>query len=214
MTVLSARDLKVGAILRGVTLDLEPGQVLGLVAPNGAGKSTLLATLSGALRADEGAIRRPEGLAWMPEGGPQDPGVSGRRWLNIGRRLPGWQEEEARRLLDALPVPLDRAVEALSLGERTRLGLTLTLARAAPLYLLDDPFLGLDPAARAEARRAISRRITPDNAMILATPDLGSVARLATHLATLEGGRLRALGEIEGGAAALERALGAAAEAR
>lgn len=210
MSMLSARGVGLRGILQAVDLEVEAGQTLGLVGPNGAGKSTLLAVLSGALRPEAGSVQAPEVLAWLPEGGPMDQGVPARRWLQLGPRLPGWEPEEAEALLAALPVPLERPLERLSLGERTRLGLILTLARKASLYLLDDPLLGLDPLARAAACRAISRRAGPDSALVLATSDLASVSRLCTHLALLERGRLRPMGEVEGGAAALEAALSAA----
>lgn len=208
MTLLTARALSVERILHPLDLAVEAGQVLAVVGPNGAGKSTLLAALAGAIRPDGGHVSRPPGTVYMPEGCPLDPGVRVRRWLALGRGLPGWQEEEAAALRKALPVPEDRPADRLSLGERTRLGLILSLGRAAPLTLLDDPFLGLDPLARAEAQRAISRRATPEAAIVIATPDLGSIARLATHLALIEGGRLRFVGPIDDASEpALERLL-------
>lgn len=195
--MITVKQLSVSPVLRGVDLHVSAGEVLALVGTNGAGKSTLLATLAGALRPNQGDIQRPPHWAWAPEGCPMDPGVPVRRFVALGARLPGWEPAVAARLSAALPVPLDRTIDQLSLGERTRLGLLLALARDVPLYLLDDPFLGLDPLARAAAQSAIVARAGPTRAILLATADLGSVVRLCTQLALLHQGRIIACDSIE-----------------
>ncbi len=190
MTALLCRGLCVHPMLGAVDLEVAAGECLGIVGPNGAGKSTLLATLAGGIRPDGGTLWCPGTLAWMPEGFRVDPGVPGREWLAMASALPGWNTAFAERALAALPVPLDRAVGRLSMGERTRLGLVVTLPREVSVLLLDDPFLGLDPAAQLAAQALVSERAGPDRAVVLASSDVDSILRLCTAIAVLQGGRL------------------------
>jgi ABC-type multidrug transport system ATPase subunit len=184
---LRVRDLTLGSVLRGVSLTVSPGECLGVLGANGAGKSTLLAALAGVLpsRAVTGAGR----WAYLPEGCPWDPGLPVRAWLALGATLPGWDPGFADRLLAALPIPAERDASRLSQGQRVRLGLILTLGRRAPGYLLDDPFLGLDPAAVAAAEEAIAER-SADAPTVIAAQNSDALERLCTHLAVLDAGRL------------------------
>ena len=190
MTSLICRRLCVVPMLVAVDLEVAAGDCLGIVGPNGAGKSTLLATLAGGIRPDSGTLTRPGTLAWMPEGFRVDPGVPGREWLAMAAAQPGWDAAFAARALEALPVPLDRPVGRLSMGERTRLGLLVTLPRDVSVLLLDDPFLGLDPSAQLAAQALVSERAGPDRAVVLASSDVDSILRLCTAIAVLQGGRL------------------------
>lgn len=192
MTALLCRGLCVRPMLAAVDLEVAAGDCLGILGANGAGKSTLLAALAGGIRPDSGTLSRPGTVAWMPEGFRVDPGVPGREWMAMAAALPGWNHAFAERALAALPVPLDRPVERLSMGERTRLGLVVTLPREVSVLLLDDPFLGLDPAARLAAQALVSERAGPDRAVVLASSDVDSILRLCTAIAVLQGGRLGA----------------------
>lgn len=189
MSILTAENIVVDGILAGIDLQMAAGQSLAIVGENGAGKSTLLAVLSGALLPDRGTVSRPAAFAWMAEGSPLDAGVKGSAWLRLHARQPDWDPSLAEALLAALPVPLDRPAEALSLGQRSRLGLLLTLPHRAPLLILDDPFLGLDPGGRAAAQSFIARVADESRALLFATADLGSAGRLTTHMALLRSGR-------------------------
>lgn len=193
LPLLQARGLTVAPILQDVDFDVAAGACVGVVGANGAGKSTLLATLAGGLTPDAGQVLRPPGpadVAWMPEGFAVDPGVPARRWLAFCATLAGWDAPFAARALAALHVPLERPVDRLSMGERTRLGLVLTLSRAVPVLLLDDPFLGLDPAAQLAAQGFVSERAAPERAVVVASSDVASILRLCTHVAVLRAGRL------------------------
>lgn len=188
MSILKARDLGVQGVFSGIQLQVSLGECWGIVGSNGAGKSTLLATMAGAIRPDQGELIRPEYVAWMPESWPLDAGVTGQAWLGFLARQPGWDAALAAQIQTLLAVPLDRSPDQLSLGQRTRLGLLLSLPRRLPLLLLDDPFLGLDPEARALTQKLISQVADPDHAVVIATADMGSILRLCTHLARLKQG--------------------------
>ncbi len=196
MTAVMARGLGIGTVLEGVDIRLPPGEALGVVGVNGAGKSTLLALLAGVLRPDEGWVRVPPDTAYLPEGCPLDPGIRVRHWLTMARKLPGWQDEVAKELVRELDLPLDRRANRLSQGQRVRLGLALTLGRSAPCYLLDDPFLGLDPVGRRLAERWIARRAS-EATLVIAAQQAEALERLCTRMLLLHRGRIIAEGTLD-----------------
>ncbi len=197
MTALSCHGLTLRPILRDLDLDLDLGECLGIVGPNGVGKSTLLAALAGGIRLDSGSVRATGGVAWMPEGFRVDPGVTGRAWLDLASSLGEWDHSFAREAQAVLPVPLDRPVGRLSMGERTRLGLLATLPRNGAVLLLDDPFLGLDPEAQLNAQALVSQRAGPERLTVLASSDVQSILRLCTQVTILRSGRLHPLGSVD-----------------
>lgn len=186
--MISTQNLGVGKVLTDVTFSLPAEGCLGVIGLNGAGKSTLLALLAGVIREDEGSLTVPPGAAYLPEACPLDPGVSVRTWLGLARRLPGFDPELAAELAESLPLPEKTPAGRLSQGQRVRLGLRMTLSRRAPAWLLDDPFLGLDPVATRAAESAIASRCL-DGPVVFAAQDTEVVERLCTHLLLLREGR-------------------------
>ncbi len=184
-----ARGLHLGGVLRGIDLDLPEASCAGVMGLNGAGKSTLLSVLAGVVQPDEGHIEAAAPVAYLPEGCPLDPWISVRRWMSLARRLPGWEEDIGGALIRELPLPQGRSAGQLSQGQRVRLGLILTLGRRAPLYVLDDPFLGLDPVAQVVAERWIAHR-SAEATVVMASQHAGATERLCSHLAFLREGEL------------------------
>lgn len=186
-------DLCVGQVLRGISFELESG-ALGVVGRNGAGKSTLLAALCGALPPDAGQVSGLEGAAWLPESCPLDPELPVAWLRRLARRLPGWDPVRAAELDHSIGVPVAGSCGSLSQGQRVRLGLWLTLSRRAPAYVLDDPFLGLDPEAKRAAESQIAAIEAP---LVLACQDADSVRRLCTHVLVIERGAVAWTGVVE-----------------
>ena len=190
------RGVQVGSVLSDISAVIQPGACVGILGVNGAGKSTLLAAMAGVLRPDQGTITGTEGAAYLPEGFTVDPSVRVRRWLALAPRLPGWNPEIGGALVSAMALPPAVPVARLSQGQRLRLGLILTLGRDAPCYLLDDPFLGLDPVGRTHVERWIARR-SEEATVVLAAQDAEAVERLCTDLLLLDGGRVAGWGPLE-----------------
>lgn len=177
-------------VLAGIDLVVEPGAALAVMGENGAGKSTLLGVLAGVLAA-KGVRRRTPGV-YLPESSPLDAVVPVRTWLKLARGLPGW-DQKGEELVSTLGigtlVPLSTPAGGLSQGQRLRVGLVLALGRAAPAYILDDPFLGLDAAARAVLLGAVAQRAA-EATLILATQDVDAATRLCPELLLLRRGRV------------------------
>jgi ABC-2 type transport system ATP-binding protein len=193
-----------GFQLGPLDLVLEPGTVLALVGPNGAGKTTTLNCMAGLLVPDEGATEvygapvSPTRTEYRSNVGyvGEESGFF-QRWTAarnldfIAQLLPGWSDDRARRLIERLALPMDKPVNALSRGNRTKLALVAALAHNPRLLLLDEPTAGLDPVVRAEVLDVLWE-ITEDgqHAVLYSTHVLSDINRLADELAFLRDGQI------------------------
>ena len=150
-TVLQARQVRKAyrrhQVLRGVDLEIRPGQLVAVVGENGTGKSTLLKILAGALAADGGQVRLAGTLGYCP----QDPVLNDNltaeqhlRYFAAARRLPSLHraEELVRQL--GYERSRDQVAGELSGGTRQKLNLTLALLHDPDILLLDEPYQGFD----------------------------------------------------------------------
>lgn len=194
--------------LAGVSFELPPGVIVGLVGTNGSGKSTLLKLAAGLLRPTRGEIRifgHPPGratkgrVAYVPEVDPLFPWMTVRETMRFTQAFfADWEPERAEELLDILELPESRRVGELSKGMRTRLRLLLALARSAPLVLLDEPLSGIDPPSRSRIVEGIlATHRQGQRTMVLSTHDLKSAEPLFDRLLVLAAGRVRLDGDVE-----------------
>lgn len=189
MVDLVAEHLHLAGVIQDVSVRVPAGSCLGVVGINGAGKSTLLGLLAGVLKPDRGTVRGAADVAYLPEGCPLDGSIPVHAWLTMATHLPGWEPGVGAELADSLELPLNHRAGRLSQGQRVRLGLVLTLGRRAGLYVLDDPWLGLDPVGRARVQRAIAQRAR-EATVVIAGQDGEAIEALASHLLVLRGGRV------------------------
>jgi ABC-2 type transport system ATP-binding protein len=181
--------------LEPVELEIWDGDAVALVGPNGAGKSTLLSLLAGALEPSAGRIERRKGVrvGWAPQRPAQYGRLSARENLELFARLEGEADPRAaaQRLLDAFDLPGAAAPSAdLSVGNRQRLNLAISLLGSPEVLLLDEPTAALDP----EQRRRLWERATAlraaGGAIVFATQNLDELERIADRVAALRDGRL------------------------
>jgi len=207
---------RVVTALAGVSLEVPPGTVLGIVGPNGAGKSTLIRILLGYLRPTRGSVAvgglaprayaQRHGVAYVPE----TPAIP-----------PAWTVEHAMRFYASLaeledPGPkidaaLDRVglgdtrvrrVGALSKGMRQRLALAQALLGDRDLMVLDEPTSGLDPEWVAELRAMVAewRAERAGRVVLIASHDLSELEHTADSVAVLVGGAVREVIDLRAGA--------------
>ena len=178
--VLRADDLvksfRARKVVKGVSVEVSAGEVVGLLGPNGAGKTTIFDMIVGLTQPDEGTItlngevitalpmykRARNGIGYLP----QESSVFRRlsvqdNILAILEMLDYSRSERAERV-DALLNELDLGhirtsmAYALSGGERRRLEITRALATNPTFMLLDEPFAGIDPIAVADIQQIIT----------------------------------------------------------
>jgi len=193
-----------GFQLGPLDVTLEPGTVLALVGPNGAGKTTTLNCMAGLIIPDEGDIdvfgapvdpARPayrRNLGYVGEENGFFQRWSADRNLDfLARLLPGWSNDRARQLADRFDLDMDKPVQDLSRGNRTKLALVAALAHGPRLLLLDEPTAGLDPVVRSEVLDVLWETTEDgEHAVLYSTHVLSDISRLADELAFLRDGRL------------------------
>ena len=168
-----------GFELGELDLSLPEGRVLGLLGPNGSGKTTLIKLINGLIRPDGGRVTicglepGPASRAlvsYMPER------LQLPDWMRVGG-LVGFYEDfyrdfepgRARKLLSSLGVDEGLRVKQLSKGLRQKTQLVLTMSRRARLYLLDEPFGGVDPASRDYILETIMAGRAEGSALLIST---------------------------------------------
>jgi len=185
------------ALLDGVSLALEPGQLLALLGPNGAGKTTLLRVALGLLSPESGQAwlgerplsgmstrERAACVAWLPQHSASaealravDVVASARyRFDEPFARA----ESAARAALSRVGVAAvaERALATLSGGERQRVALAGLLAQDAPILLVDEPANHLDPAQQIDVYRLLGELWQQGRSVVCVTHDVNLLRHL------------------------------------
>jgi ABC-2 type transport system ATP-binding protein len=178
--------------LAATDFELVPGETVALVGPNGAGKSTLLAILAGALEPSEGSVETHARLGWVPQRPAQYARLSPRENLELFARLEGVRDPvpAAQDLLHrfALPAGKQPAGE-LSVGNRQRLNVALSLLGEPRVLLLDEPTASLDPDQRRLVWDVVNALRGEGGAICFATQNVEEVAH-ADRVVALRDGRI------------------------
>lgn len=178
--------------LRGISLKLHPGEVLGLIGPDGAGKTTLLRVMAGLLRPTGGHLRilGKDPLKQHAELSPKvgymsqkfslydELTVAENMQITAGLRGISPQQEDTQQLLQAAglaPFTRRRAGQ-LSGGMKQKLALICAMQGDAELLLLDEPGVGVDPVSRRELRALIEQNRAAGRTVVWATAYMDEAA--------------------------------------
>jgi energy-coupling factor transport system ATP-binding protein len=170
------------AILRGIDLQLRPGEAVALMGRNGAGKSTLLAHMAGLLEPTRGKLWRAGRVALLM----QNPGD-----YFLHERVGEEASPEALEMV-GLAGAAERHPRDLSGGQRQRLALAIVLGGRRPdaaALALDEPTRGMDRAAKESLAAWLCERAAAGLAVIVATHDCEFAAQFASRVVLLAGGR-------------------------
>jgi len=209
--ILSVRGLHAGydelIVLSGVDLSVARGEWLALLGPNASGKTTLLHCIAGlltptagriaicghSLREQAKAAKGALGFGCAPESLPAL--LTGRQCLEIYAAAKGLAAVDADVLAlaeeFAFTPMLDRFVGSYSLGTRQKLAVLLALLGGPVLVVLDEAFIGLDPASALILKRHLRARVAAGSCgVLLATHALDVVERYSDRAALLLAGRI------------------------
>lgn len=187
-----------------LSLQVQPGQVLGLLGLNGAGKSTLMKLLMGLLIPDAGNVRVlsrevmsdplwiRQRVGYVPEQ------HFFYRWMRVSDVLSfcqpfyeKWNDHTCRDLVRRFALPFGQRVQHLSKGMLTKLSLVLAMAHEPDVLILDEPMAGLDALVREELVEGVLGELSKEGrTMILSSHTFSDVHRLADVIAIVHEGRL------------------------
>src|SRR6266568_2074393 len=185
--------------LDGIDLDVEQGQIHGLVGPNGAGKTTLLGLLLGLAVADNGSLEilgtpvgrapaLPDGVTGFVDGPGLYPSLTAMAALR-GRDARTAGIDDALHQVGLTDVAGDR-VRGFSLGMRQRLGLAAALLTEPRLLVLDEPSNGLDPAGKRHVHSVLSRLAADGTTVVLSSHRMDDLEALCSEVTILATGRV------------------------
>src|SRR5687767_4728780 len=198
----------------GVDLEIEEGEIFGLVGPNGAGKTTMLRMLAtlleptsgDALVAGESIRRNPQGvrrvLGYMPDAFGVYDDMKVWEYLDFFGRCYGLKPAQRKRMIGDLLELVDLAekrdayVLSLSRGMQQRLCLAHALVHDPKVLLLDEPASGLDPRARVELRELLRELRAIGKTILISSHILPELEELCTSVAIVDRGQVLAHGRV------------------
>jgi ABC-2 type transport system ATP-binding protein len=196
--------------LRGCTLEVPEGSVVGLVGANGAGKSTFLHLAVGLLEPTEGSLEVVGGrpgtdasqltkVGFVAQDAPVYGSLSVADHLRLGARMnPGWDDAAAQERVRALGLDLRQRAGRLSGGQRSQLALTLAMGKRPELLVLDEPVSSLDPLARRTFLADVMEVMADHHpTVVLSSHLLSDVERVCDQLIVMAAGEVQLVGSVD-----------------
>ncbi len=183
-----------------VTIQLYSGKIIGLLGPNGSGKSTFIKLITGMLTPTSGEVlingSRPgkeskEIVSYLPERNCLS------TWMRVEEVLEFYNDfykdfdkNKALSLLEEMRINLKEQVKTLSKGTQEKIQLIMSMSRKAMLYCLDEPIVGVDPAARERIINTVLKNRNPNAALIISTHLISDVEDILDDVIFIQDGKI------------------------
>lgn len=207
---LSVQNLtkKIGKrqIIKGISFELQAGEVFGFLGPNGAGKTTTIRMLVGLIKPTSGSMvvcghnvrthftKAMEQIGCIVENPELYPYLTGQEnLLHFARMLPNIPESRITEVVAmvGLEARIDEKVKTYSLGMRQRLGIAQAMLNHPKVLILDEPTNGLDPAGIREMRQFIRELAEKEGLSVLVSSHLlGEIQLLCDRVAIIKNGEI------------------------
>lgn len=198
-----------------LSLEVRRGEIFGFIGPNGAGKTTTIKMMTGILRPDSGSVMingadmladpvRAKGMiGYVPDSHDTFDRLTGIEYLNFIGDIYGVEAGKRREriekylgMFDILGASGD-LIKTYSHGMRQKLMLTGALIHQPPLWLLDEPMVGLDPKSALQLKEEMRSHCRDGNTVFFSTHVLEVAERLCDRIGIISTGRLIAVGTLE-----------------
>jgi ABC-2 type transport system ATP-binding protein len=186
--------------LDDVYFSIESGKIVGLFGPNGSGKTTLIKIIAGMIHDENSAVNicgNPVGakskavVSYSPDRMPY------RTDQKIADILESYElmyedfdRKEAEKSLEELGIHSDDIIGKLSKGNSEKLQVIITMSRKAKLYILDEPFNGIDPVARENVVMIMLRMAPEESSLIISTHQIGDIEQILDEAIFLKDGKI------------------------
>lgn len=209
VTELRKRYRKVEA-LKGITLGVPSGGVTGILGPNGCGKTTLVKSILGLVVPDSGEITvhgvqinaggsHREQIGYVPQNPEFPANLTVSELFSMVQDLRGRGAPLLARLIEefGLASALSRTFGVLSGGTKQKVATVVAFMFDAPVLILDEPSVGLDPVSRAKLKDLLVDSAVAGKTVLIVSHLLGEVEPLLSQVAFLLDGELRFAGSID-----------------
>ncbi|MEO1518012.1 MAG: ABC transporter ATP-binding protein [Bacteroidota bacterium] len=199
---LSFRYNRKANLFKSLQLELQPGNIYGLLGRNGAGKTTLLKIISGLHFPQEGELsvfgyqpkdRHPDflgDLCFLPEE-LYVPKISVRQFVDTHAPFyPRFDRDAFDNYLQEFDISPSSRFDELSYGQKKKINLGFGLSTNARLLLLDEPTNGLDIPSKTQFRQLIARATTDDRIIVISTHQVRDMATLIDPIIILDQGSI------------------------
>jgi ABC-2 type transport system ATP-binding protein len=205
------RKIDGNAIIKSITAQVNPGDVIALLGKNGAGKTTLLETLLGFSYPTDGEVKlwgKPAteidaqikaNIGFVPQQSELINHVSVADQIQLFRCFRSrWNQDLVKRFVKEWQIPLNQTVGKLSVGQQQKLSILLAIAHEPALVILDEPVASLDPIARRQfLQQLIELATDAERAIIFSTHIISDVERVANKVWMLLDGVLAYQGGLD-----------------
>jgi ABC-2 type transport system ATP-binding protein len=198
-----------------LNLHVKKGEIFGFIGPNGAGKTTTIKMLTGILLPDSGeiiingkniktdTIEVKRSIGYVPDSQEIYDRLTGMEYLNFIGDIYGVSSKQRRERIEKylelfeLKGSIGELVRSYSHGMKQKLMLIAALLHEPPLWLLDEPLVGLDPRAALSLKEAMRTHCDNGNTVFFSTHVLEVAERLCDRIGIIKGGKLIASGTLE-----------------
>ena len=184
----------------GISFEVAPGRIVGLLGPNGSGKTTLIKMINGLLKPTRGEVlidgNRPgveskKIISYLPDSNYLDPDMTFQSSVSLFKDFyEDFEEERAYDMLSRLGIDPKARFKTLSKGHKEKMQLILTMSRQAKLYVLDEPIAGVDPATRDYILQTIIGNYNPQASIIISTHLISDVEKILDDVLFLKNGQI------------------------
>ena len=183
-----------------VSLNIQPGRIIGLLGPNGSGKTTIIKLINGLLQPSLGNIyihgqlpspASKKVVSYLPDTTYLSENIK------ISDAISYFQDfysdfnvQRAYQLLNDLHLHPNQKLNSLSKGNKEKVQLILVMSREADLYVLDEPIGGVDPAARDYILRTIIQNRRPNSSVLISTHLIADIEQVLDEAIFINQGRI------------------------
>lgn len=204
MTILETQQLSkiYGSLtaVDSVDLELQSGQIVGLLGPNGSGKTTLIKMIAGLLTRSSGTLyidgdlpgkNTKAKVAYLPDRDFLPSYMNTEQLLDLYEDFfADFDTLRAEAMLKDLGLDTTLPLKKMSKGTKEKVQLILTMSRKAKLYLLDEPIAGVDPATREYILKTIISNYDPDSVVLISTHLITDVESILDDIIFLQEGKI------------------------
>ena len=186
--------------LDSVALELEKGQIVGLLGPNGSGKTTLIKILNGLLTPTAGTVsingmepgvETKKIVAYLPDRNALPDYMNTQQLMELYQDFfADFNRTKAENMVQDLGIDMKQQMKRMSKGTKEKLQLCLVMARQADVYLLDEPIGGVDPATRDYILRTIISNYNEDAVVIISTHLISDIESVLDDVVFLKEGKV------------------------